>query len=316
MNGHIPDRHCTKNKISPRVNYMFLRLLINARRGNARWLVSCSFQWRAHDGGCRLEDKSDARERAGVSPGCRWILEWKSGSAEGRKKMKERKKESESETVFDCVAFSLSRLFRNEYRQWPTQRRFFSSRLERGRVPFHLRSLPSSSSAAFPHPPPPLLSLVRSHLSVVIERNWNEVTECQYYVIGSCVSLFPTEFRCRLILTPNRKISRIDSAKPKSGLNEITSRASSCFFFISLRNKGSIVDFFFNLSKLDAHVHRSRGLAHIQKCWFQLDLASRLVPIFFSSDSYLAAVGLRYFAAINPFQFLYAAETRTRGAYS
>lgn len=164
--AHSRLLHCAKIKYLPRHNYTFLHLLLNARHGNTRWLVSCSFAVSdARDGSCcRFEDKSNARERerekerAGVSRGCRWILEWKNGSAKGRKKQK--KKESGSETVFDCVAFSLSRLFRNEYRQWPTQRRFFSSRLERRRVP-------SNSVRAFPLPPR-LLRPIRSsgHISL------------------------------------------------------------------------------------------------------------------------------------------------------
>lgn len=170
MNGHIPNRHCIKNKISPRVNYMFLRLLPNARRGNARWLVSCSFQWRAHDGGCRLEDKSDARERAGVSPGCRWILEWKSGRGE-KKWKKEREREWNSLRLRGFLIIAI-------VPQWvptmaDTTTIFFVATWKRK------SSLPPSSARyRLPpprpfHPPPPSLARSSGHISLW----WLNVTE-------------------------------------------------------------------------------------------------------------------------------------------
>lgn len=140
--------------------------------------------------------RTKARERAGVSRSAGGFSSEKVGARRGEKKR--RKKENESETVFDCVAFSLSRLFRNEYRQWPIQRRFFSSRLERGRISTSVRALPSSSPAT-----PPAPSLVRSHLSWlnVTETRLQSVNITSSVLVSSC--FLRTEFRCRLIKQKN-----------------------------------------------------------------------------------------------------------------
>lgn len=144
--------------------------MLNVRYGNTRWLVSCSFQWRARWKLLSVRRQKRRKRTSRCLPTAGGFLSEKVEARKGRKK-----EESGSETVFDCVAFSLSRLFRNEYRQWPTQRRFFFVAGKR-------KSPLPSSPAAFP-----FLSLVGLHLSVVIERNWNEVIECQYYIIGSCL---------------------------------------------------------------------------------------------------------------------------------
>lgn len=250
--------------------------MLNTRHGNTRWLVSCSFQWRARWKllSVRGQKRRERASRCLLAAG--GFSSEKVGARRGEKK---EEREREWNRVFDCVAFSLSRLFRNEYRQWPTQRRFFSWQLERRRVSFHFPSVHSlPSSPAIPSLRSFVPSLVQSHLSVVIEHNWNEVTECQYYVIGSCllVSYLRTEFRCRLFLTPyNTKIP----TRLKSSLNYPTSLESLRYLFFIFANKLirelslAKQTFFLNLSKLGARVHRLRGLAHIQKCGFQLDLA-------------------------------------------
>lgn len=112
---------------------------------------------------------------------------------EARRGLKKKERERESETVFDRVAFSLSRLFRNEYRQWPTQRQFFSSRLER-----RGRGFPSTSILSSPAPPPllqlrPVTSLPR--LSVT-ETRLQSVNIIRHRFLPSC--FLGTEFRYRL----------------------------------------------------------------------------------------------------------------------
>lgn len=147
----------------------------------------------------------------------RWMLEWKSweGQGEGRRW----KKGSGSETIFDCVAFSLSRLFRDDHRQCSTQRgRFFRRRFLKKKEEFSrtlFRSLVVHPPFALPSPC--LLYFLCHFRSVASlcrdwERNWNEVTKCQYYVIGflpRLVFYLGTEFRAPRIHFEQRDFANL-----------------------------------------------------------------------------------------------------------
>jgi len=131
--------------------------------------------------------------------------EFSSEKVEARRGRK--KEESGSETVFDCVAFSLSRLFRNEYRQWSTQRRFFFRYLKEEEFPS-------------------LLPLHFFRSSGYISLSWLNVTETRLQSVNITSSVpvflfsyFETEFRCCLALIPNRKIPWTDEAETRFKLN-------------------------------------------------------------------------------------------------
>lgn len=131
-----------------------------------------------------------------------------------------KKKGSGSETIFDCVAFSLSRLFRDEHRQCSTQRRWFFRRgfLKKGRVflyPFSVSRYASSLRSPLPLSCVSSAILVRLHLSVEIENaTKTRLQSVNITSSGSCLVLFPTLgqsfVRPAFISTPNREISRTD----------------------------------------------------------------------------------------------------------
>lgn len=137
-------------------------------------------------------------ERAGC-----WMPKWKSWEA------KVEKKGSGNETIFGCVAFSLSRLFRDEYRQCSTT---FSSRIfakRKSRPFFRLLSCcvhpTPCSSLPLVFPPPfghiTSLSLV-SRLRTQLKRGYR-VSILRHRVPASSCSLpWDAEFRAWL---PNRE---------------------------------------------------------------------------------------------------------------
>lgn len=201
--------HCAKIKHLSRQLYVFTSL--NARRGNIRWLVSCSFQWRARTMEVVVGSRTKAmprESRESVSSGCRWILEWKSGSAGGEeKKRKERERErvKQSSTAWlshyrDCSAMST-----DNGRQHNDDFFFVAKTRKKKSSPFHLHpSISSRHATSAPFRPfaRPVTSF-RSWLNVTE----NEVTECQYYVITVPAFSFPTLKRSFVVvLTPNTKI--------------------------------------------------------------------------------------------------------------
>jgi len=138
----------------------------------------------------------------------------------------------------------------------------------------------------------------------------------RHWFLSSCFPIL--EQSCRLVLTPSGKFPQTDEAEIRFKLNDQPGKPVFFFLYLCGRiNKGSelMERLFFKFVEIRrAYASIERFGAH-SKARVPVGPGTtrferpRLVPIFFSSDSSLLA-SLRYFATINPFQFLYTALKR------
>lgn len=254
----------------------------------------------------RTKDERE-RERAGFQ---RWMFEWKKIRGEEGWRWGGWRKGSGSETIFGCVAFSLSRLFRDEYnnaRQRLFRRRFLGKRKH---FPAFFRL--SLYILPFLHPLPFLSFPFGSRLSISEIENATK-TRLQSVNItssGSCLVLFPTlGVSCRFRRRTERFRELMRSKLVSGQLWTLVTQVHIFLdIFLSRNNEENIGDrekwLFFSL------ICRNQTRARAWDERFgRYSKAAGLSNSTWWTRTFLACVDffLLQRLAINPFKFLYAA---------
>jgi len=201
---HFRSWHCAKIKYLPRQLYVFTSVA-NARHGNTRWLVSCSFSMTRTMEVVVAVRGQKRRERASrCLPAAGGFSSEKVGSAEGRKKRREREWNSLRLRGFLIIAI---------VPQWvptmaDTTTIFFVTWKRKGfllppRLPF------------FPQP----LSLVRSYISLSLSLSWSNVTEMRLQSVNNITSLV-SAFLFPILEQRSGKFPQTDEAEIRFKLND------------------------------------------------------------------------------------------------